>query len=866
MARHGRDEGTEADRRGPEQPSLFGSATEPSESGSRPLTILVDGTALAYRSYFALKRLSTSRGVPTNAVYGFVRALLDLLRTAGAGSEVVVAFDAPGRTVRAEEYEEYKAQRPPMPSDLPQQLGLIKQLVDLLGVPRLELRGTEADDLLATLARRAVEAGRRVEIITSDRDTLQLVSQHVTVRSPDARGPVGPVEVLEKYGVRPDQWVDYRALTGDASDNIPGVPGIGPVAARTLLERYGTLDAVLDELGSIEPARYDKLLSENLDQLHLSRRLSQLMDDVELPADLRLTRAAVDEEGLTELLRALEFGSVLRELGLTEAVEYADEEFGQLLHSLTEEGDGTPWSYGYVLSSERPTAAEVTDLALAHGGSVATAPAPLMEHLQGAVNAPDAKALVVAARRAGADVTPGHDPLLMAYLLDAAATGPEALARRLGAGEWGESATSRAVVGAELLRLLGPRLEGAQLRIYQEVEQPLQTVLAEMELVGIQLDLEVLGALTEQVNQRLEKVEARLREIAEDPTFNVASRDQVAALLFDKLELRAGRRTSTGKLSTAVSALEPLTGQHEAVDLILEHRELAKLAGTYLGPLTSLADEDGRIHTTFQQAVVATGRLSSVNPNLQNIPVRTAIGREVRRAFVATPGYTLLVADYSQIELRILAHMADEPVLTEAFRAGADIHAATAASIFGVPLEEVDGEMRRVAKTINFGVLYGMGPQRLSRELNLAYGQAESFIATYFARYPRVKRFVEETLARGAELGYVETLLGRRRGVLELRSSDRAVREAAERMTFNMPVQGTAADIMKLAMLELAPALAQLDGRLLLQVHDEIVAEVKQERAEEAAERVESIMSQVYPLKVPLLADVKLGANWLEAH
>ena len=829
--------------------------------------MLIDGNSLTYRAFFALPTdLVTASGQVTNAVYGFVRALLDLLRSSGPGSQVAVAFDAPGRTFRAEEYEEYKAQRPPMPADLPQELGIIKQLVDLLGVTRLERRGTEADDLLATLARRAVAAGRRVEIVTSDRDTLQLVSEHVTVRSPDARDPVGPAEVLEKYGVRPDQWVDYRALTGDASDNIPGVPGIGPVAARTLLERYGTLDAVLEEVGSLEPARYDKLIAENLDQLHLSRRLSQLVDDVELPADLSLTRQEVDEEELAELLRALEFGSVLRELGLTEAVEYAGAEFGELRERVAADGDELPWSYGYVLSSERPTAAEVTELALALSGSVGVAPEPLAQQLRGPVNAPDAKGLVVAARRAGADVTPGHDPLLMAYLLDAAASGPEALARRLGAGEWGESAASRAVVGAELLRLLDPQLEGAQLRIYEEVERPLQAVLAEMELAGVQLDVEVLRALTEQVNEQLAQVEARLRDIADDPSFNVASRDQVAALLFDKLKLRAGRRTSTGKLSTAVSALEPLTGQHEAVDLILEHRELAKLTGTYLGPLVNLADENGRIHTTFQQAVVATGRLSSVNPNLQNIPVRTALGREVRRAFVATPGYTLLVADYSQIELRVLAHMADEPVLTESFRAGADIHAATAATIYGVPVEEVDAEMRRVAKTINFGVLYGMGPQRLSRELGLAYGQAESFITTYFARYPRVKRFVEETLARGAELGYVETLLGRRRGVLELRSSDRNVREAAERMTFNMPVQGTAADIMKLAMLELAPALAELDGRLLLQVHDEIVAEVKQERAAEAAERVEAIMSGVYPLKVPLLADVKLGANWLEAQ
>lgn len=830
--------------------------------------MLVDGNALAYRSYFALKRLTTSKGVPTNAVYGFVRALLDLLRTSGAQSQVAVAFDAPGRTFRDEEYEEYKAHRPPMPSDLPQQLGIIKHLLDLLGVPRLEQPGVEADDLLATLTRSAVGTGRRVELVTSDRDALQLVSEHVSVRSPESPRLVGPEEVSSRYGVRPDQWVDYRALTGDASDNIPGVAGIGPVAARTLLQHYGTLDEVLANLEHVEPSRYRQLIEENLGALELSRRLSRMVQDVEPAVAFDLKRRPVQERELTELLRSLEFGSVLRELGLTDAVEYGSAGFEALQREVADNVvAGYPtWSYGYVLSSERPSAAELTDLALAAGGRVGVAEAPLAAKLQGQVNAADAKSLVVAARRAGADVVPGHDPLLMAYLLDAAASGPESLARRLGAGEWGDTALSRAVVGAELLALLGPQLEGPQRRIYEEIELPLQAVLADMELAGVQLDLEVLGALASQVSQRIGEVEERLRDIASDPLFNVASRDQVAELLFDKLGLRAGRKTSTGKLSTAVSALEPLMGQHEAVDLILEHRELAKLKGTYLGPLAELVDEQGRIHTTFQQAVVATGRLSSVNPNLQSVPVRAALGREIRRAFVAAPGHTLLVADYSQIELRVLAHMANEPVLIEAFQAGADIHAATAATIYGVALADVDSDMRRVAKTINFGVLYGMGPQRLARELGVPYARAEAFIATYFARYPRVRAFIDETLARGAELGYVETLLGRRRGVLELRSTDRGVREAAERMTFNMPVQGSAADIMKLAMLQLAPALAELGGKLLLQVHDEIVAEVESSHARAAAERVAGIMAGIYPLRVPLVANVGLGANWLEAR
>ncbi len=834
------------------------------------MTVLIDGNALAYRSYFALKTLTTSKGVPTNAVYGFARALLDILRSSGEGATVAVAFDTRAKTTRAEEYSEYKAHRAPMPADLPQQLGIIKHLLDLLGVPRVEKPGTEADDVLATLAARAQEEGRRVEIVTSDRDALQLVTDHVRVRSPDSRGTIGPAEVLAKYGVRPDQWVDYRALTGDQSDNIPGVAGIGPVAARNLLQQYGSLNAILANLDAVQPPRYAQLIREGREALELSRRLSMLDRAVELPPDLSLERRPAPRTELADLLRQLEFGSVLRELGLTEAVEYEASAFDELQALALVESGGPgatlpTWSYGYLLDGARPTEATITALAIAAGGSVGSAAAPLIESLRGPINAPDAKSLVVAARRHGADVTPGHDPLLMAYLLDAAASGPESLARRLGAGEWGDSAESRAVVGAELLAILYPQLEGAQRRIYEEVEQPLQAVLADMELAGIELDLKVLSDLSEQVDSRLAQVEERLKVIAEDPGFRVASRDQVAKLLFEKLDLRAGKKTSTGKLSTAVSALEPLTGQHEAVDLILEHRELAKLSGTYLGPLAALADENRRVHTTFQQTVVATGRLSSVNPNLQSIPVRSPLGREIRRAFVSALGYRLLVADYSQIELRVLAHMAEEPVLVQAFKDGADIHAATASTIYEVPLEEVDGDMRRVAKTINFGILYGMGPQRLSRELGVPYARADAFINTYFTRYPRIRAFIDETLARGRELGYVETLLGRRRSVLELRSTDRATREAAERMTFNMPVQGSAADIMKLAMLQLAPALAGLGGRLLLQVHDEIVAEVPEGRAAEAAETVRQLMAAVYPLRVPLLAEVGLGPNWLEA-
>ncbi len=839
------------------------------EGGERARrVILVDGHGLAYRSYFAIRELSTSRGVPTNAVYGFTRALLDLLAETKEGDAVVVAFDAPARTFRHDRFEEYKAGRAPTPDDLPQQIATMKRLCDHLGVPRLETPGLEADDLIGTAAVRCAERGLEVEVITSDRDALQLVDEHVRVRAPGAKSALGPAEVEAKYGVRPDQWVDYRALTGDASDNIPGVRGIGPVAARRLLERYGDLDSILARLDEVEPAGYAAKIQEAGDDVTLSRELSRIVTD----ADIEVTpedwsRLAPEKEALTALLRELEFGSVLHELGLAKRVQYEEATWNDLVDAAT----GVAPAYGFVLDHDRPTQAKVTDLALARSGLVATVPRAELEHtvrrLQGSLTAVDAKALTVAARRAGAqDVTPGDDPLLMAYLVDPGNTNPESLARRVGAGEWGADAASRAVVGAELLLAFDERLEGAQRRVYEDVERPLQAVLADMELAGVRVDVPLLQAMSRELGERLEGIEQQVRAIAQDPAFNLASRDQVAWLLFDKLGLRAGRRTATGKVSTAVGSLEPLKGQHDAVDLILEYRELAKLKNTYLDPLPELVDRaTGRLHTTFQQAVVATGRLSSVNPNLQNVPVRTELGREVRRAFIADEGAVLLVADYSQIELRVLAHIAREPKLVDAFDRGEDVHRGTAAVVFGVAPEDVTSSMRRVAKIINFGVLYGMSAQRLSRELDIPFAEADAYIRTYFDRYPRVRAYIDDTLARAREQGYVETLLGRRRYVPDLTSPNRNVREAAERMAYNMPIQGSAADIMKLAMLSLAPALAARGGQLLLQVHDEIVAEVPELAAHEAADEVRTVMANAFALDVPLVADVGIGANWLDA-
>ncbi len=856
---------------GARQGGLFDAQEEPgerAERGAEPAAgeegrgrvVVIDGHGIAYRSYFGVRDLSTSRGQPTNAVYGFVRTLLRLLRE--DGDVVVVAFDAPVPTFRHERFEAYKAGRAPTPEDLPSQIAVIKRFLDLMGVPRMEVPGLEADDLIGTVARRCAELGYRVEVVTSDRDALQLVDEQVRVRSPDRAEAMGPSEVEARYGVRPDQWIDYRALTGDSSDNLPGVKGIGPVAARTLLERYGSLDEILEDLDAVEPTSYARKIRDGLEDLRLSRELSTIRTDAGIEVEpAAWQRRGRDLEALTELLQELEFGSVLHELGLTQRTEYRTVAWGELAP------DG---AVGFALDGERATAASLTDLALARDGAVARAEDEAARRAVLGRDAPltacDAKALVVVARRMGFPAEPGDDPLLIAYLLDPSGASPERLARRHGAGEWGTDAVRRAVVTAELLRILGPRLTGAQREVYERLERPLQTVLASMELAGVRLDVDLLRRQSEALAGSIEAIETRIRELAGDPSFNVNSRDQVAWLLFEKLGLRAGRRTSTGKRSTAVSALEPLRSEHDAVEMILEHRELSKLKSTYLDPLPGLVDpRTGRLHTTFNQAVVATGRLSSTNPNLQNIPVRTALGREIRRAFIAGEGKALLVADYSQIELRVLAHVADEPVLIEAFQRGEDIHRRTAAEVYGVVPEEVTAEMRRRAKVVNFGILYGMGPRRLSADLDIELAEAERTIATYFERYPRVRAYIDHTLASCREVGYVETLLGRRRQIPDIHSPNRNAREYAERTAYNMPIQGGAADVMKLAMLRLAPELEALDGRLLLQVHDEVVAEVPAEMVEEAAEITRAAMAGAYPLKVPLLADVGTGPNWLEA-
>jgi DNA polymerase-1 len=816
--------------------------------------LLVDGHHLAYRTFHALKGLTTSRGEPVQAVYGFAKSLLKALKE--DGDAVIVVFDAKAPSFRHEAYEGYKAGRAPTPEDFPRQLALIKELVDLLGLARLEVPGYEADDVLASLAKKAEKEGYEVRILTADRDLHQLLSDRIHVLHPEGY-LITPAWLWEKHGLRPDQWADYRALTGDESDNLPGVKRIGEKTARKLLEEWGSLERLLKNLDRLRPAIREKILAR-MDDLKLSWDLAKVRTDLPLEVDFAKRREP-DRERLRAFLERLEFGSLLHEFGLLESPKALEE---------------APWPppegafVGFVLSRKEPMWADLLALAAAREGRVHRAPEPYkalrdLKEARGLL----AKDLSVLALREGLGLPPGDDPMLLAYLLDPSNTTPEGVARRYG-GEWTEEAGERAALSERLFANLWGRLEGEErlLWLYREVERPLSAVLAHMEATGVRLDVAYLRALSLEVAEEIARLEAEVFRLAGHP-FNLNSRDQLERVLFDELGLPAiGKTEKTGKRSTSAAVLEALREAHPIVEKILQYRELTKLKSTYIDPLPDLIHpRTGRLHTRFNQTATATGRLSSSDPNLQNIPVRTPLGQRIRRAFIAEEGWLLVALDYSQIELRVLAHLSGDENLIRVFREGRDIHTETASWMFGVPREAVDPLMRRAAKTINFGVLYGMSAHRLSQELAIPYEEAQAFIGRYFQSFPKVRAWIEKTLEEGRRRGYVETLFGRRRYVPDLQARVKSVREAAERMAFNMPVQGTAADLMKLAMVKLFPRLEEAGGRMLLQVHDELVLEAPKERAEAVARLAKEVMEGVYPLAVPLEVEVGMGEDWFSA-
>jgi DNA polymerase I len=826
---------------------------------------LVDGNNLAYRAFYALpEELATSEGFSTNALLGFANMLFKLLadyRPKG----VAVAWDT--RPVhRTELLETYKIERKPMPDLLREQFPYFRPIVEAFGYRNLEFEGWEADDVIATLAHRADEAGIKTTVVSTDRDAFQLVSDNIALMM-TPRGVTDvhvytPERVELRLGIRPDQVPDFIGLKGDASDNIPGVPGIGDKTAGQLIAQYGSLEEVLAHVDDLTPAR-SKAIAEHAEQALGAKQLATMRRDLELDCDpAELVLSPPDRSQLKEMFRQFEFRNLLNRVDeLDEALPAA---------SLRPTGVEVPWreeasnslllGHGLVAVS-----GENGRIAAAAGEEVVVSPRPT--RLDGELVVHDAKSL-------RAEVV--DDTMILAYLIEPgrAEYALDDLAAEYGVElvpvpEAEEETAALVRHAAATLRLRDPLLERVRERgeepLYREIELPLTEVLAAMEATGVKVDTYRMGEITARLADQVEELEARSYELAGEE-FMLGSTQQVARILFEKLELTPGRKGKTG-YSTDTRVLRSIRGEHEIVGVIEEWREYSKLLNTYLGPLPSMIGEDGRLHTTFNQTVAATGRLSTTSPNLQAIPIRTELGREIRSAFVAETGHKLLSADYSQVELRILAHVSGEPKLREAFEAGEDIHAATAAEVLGKERSTLTKDERNVAKMVNFGIIYGISAFGLSENLEIPREEAQAYIDAYLARFPHVQDFIQRTIEQAKRDGYVTTLLGRRRPVPEIRASNRQTRSLGERLAVNSVMQGTAADVIKKAMVSIHRRLREEGraARLVLQVHDELLLEVPDAEVSAAKDLVREEMCGAYPLDPPLEVDVGVGDDWHEA-
>jgi DNA polymerase-1 len=898
-----------------------------------PTLTLIDGSGFVFRAYHALPHLSTTRGRSTNAVYGFTTMLLKALRE-HAPTHVALVLDAGRKSFRTEIDPSYKANRPEAPDDLKEQFPLVRDVARALAVPLLEEPGFEADDVIATLARRAREAGFEVVVVTGDKDFAQLVDEQLSLYDPmaDASGRggwTGPAEVEKKLGVRPDQVIEYMAILGDKIDNIPGIPGIGEVTAAALVRRFGTVDEMLrraDEIPAAVARGGEKLKEKivaNAERIRTNRALVTLRADLSLPwAPEAFARRAPDDPGVRALFTELEFSRLLKDLPAPPPAPRS-EKAEQVLDASALSAMAAALQVAPsiavrpVLSGDAPRTDAPVGFALAGGArafyvplghhylgapaqvspaALAGAIAPLVDGSR-PVHAHDRKAALHALARLGLSLPErGLDTDLASRLLIPTRREhalPDVARERLGnelprdpsggdaarkservppEGVEVERTAAWAAAGAAAIVDLAPALERALAeegleRLHREVEAPLVRVLFEMERAGILVDRSAMAGMSEEFGRAMEDLEARIHSAA-GHSFNVASTRDLAQVLFTELGLPVLKKLKTGP-STDQDVLEKLAEQHELPRLVLEHRSLAKLKGTYVDALPQLVDPaDGRIHTTFHQAGAATGRLSSSDPNLQNIPVRTELSRRIRAAFVAPPGFRLLSADYSQIELRILAHYSGDPALLEAFRAREDVHTRTAAETFGVPAGEVTADQRRVAKVLNFGIAYGLSAFGLAQRLDLPGAHAQGIIDRYFARYAGVKAYVERAVDEARAKGESRTLFGRVRSMPDLASRNPGLRGAAERTAINTPIQGTAADIVKLAMIRVDRALREerRSARLLLQVHDELVLEVPEAELAPVEALVRREMAAAADLAVPLEVEVGHGHSWAEAH
>ena len=891
--------------------------------------VLVDGSSYLYRAFHALPPLTTSTGQPVGAIRGVISMLNKLADSTGA-ERMVVVFDASGKTFRDDMYAEYKANREKMPDELREQIEPLHSIIRALGFPLLAVPGVEADDVIGTLAKQAEAAGEEVLISTGDKDLAQLVTDQVTLVNTMSDSTLTPIGVEEKFGVPPERMIDFLALTGDSVDNVPGIPKCGPKTAAKWLNAYGSLDGVVESAESIG-GKIGETLREHLHVLPLSKALVTIKTDCELPVGLeQLARSAPDLEQLTALYTDLELNQFLKRIQQSPVVNETSLATPEAIET-SYELVTTPERLTFWMDQCRQAKifaldTETTSLVARHAKLVGVSLSCMagqacyipVGHVEGKQLDMTPVLFALSGLFADRDLTMvGHnlkydltiletvgllpqcrlaDTMLMSYVLDAAAGrhDMDSLAKRL----LGVETTSYEDVcgkGAKQIRFDEVALESAShyasedaditLRlynqfverlnqvpslqsIYQELELPVMQILREMENHGALLDVDILNAQSVTLGVRLEQLESEAQALAGRP-FNLASPKQLQEILFDELQLPVLKKTPKGAPSTNEEVLQELALDYPLPKLLIEHRSLSKLKGTYTDRLPGDCDPaDGRVHTSFHQAVTSTGRLSSSDPNLQNIPIRTEEGRRIRKAFIAPDGWSVMAADYSQIELRIMAHLSGDKSLVDAFARGDDIHRATAAEVFDLEPMFVTDEQRRRAKAINFGLIYGMSAFGLARQLGIERAEAAAYIDRYFERYPGVRHYMDSTRAMAHEKGYVETVYGRRLTLPDIHARQVPVRQAAERAAINAPMQGTAADIIKRAMLRVHQALAtsNLGCHLLLQVHDELVFEVRDRDLDPARQLIRLEMEAAAELSVPLVVDIGSGDSWFEAH
>ena len=887
---------------------------------SRPRLFLIDGSSYIYRAFYAIGHLSNSKGLPTNAIYGFTQMLLKVLKE-HQPDHIAIALDSRAPTFRSQVYKEYKANRPAMPENLSLQIPYIKKIIEGYRIATLEAEGFEADDLIGTVAK-AVESKANVVIITGDKDMLQLVSDRVLVYDTLKEKKFGIDEVMGRFGVKPEQVVEVMGLAGDAIDNIPGIPGIGEKTAMTLIKNFKSIDNLLAHVDQVPQAKLREKLVTYGEVAKLSRELATICTDAPVTVQLEhFVLPSADIQSLREIFKELEFSKLLKDLPEEKKAYEEDyrliteqKEFSTLLEELSRVA---LFSIDLETNSPYPMWADLVGISLAYaphqayyvpvGHQPEKAPEQLslswvLEQLKPILENPTIKKVGqnikyewIVLKRYGIELQGIQcDTMVASYLLnptkhnhnlgeiardyldrtmtdykEVVGTGGKALtfdqvelerARDYSCGD--------ADVTLQISHLLLPKIaEGGLQHLYEQVEIPLVTVLAKMEMSGVKIDVDLLRDFSKEVEGQLQQKMECIYQLAGE-MFNINSSQQLGKILFEKLRLPVVKKTKTG-YSTDVDVLTKLSLQHDLPLEVLSYRNLTKLKSTYIDALPKLIHpKTGRIHTSYNQTVTATGRLSSSDPNLQNIPIRTEEGNRIRQAFIPEEGWRIISVDYSQIELRILAHVSQDEVLVQAFREDEDIHARTASGLFSVPMDKVTPAMRREAKVINFGILYGMSSYGLSQQLGVEPKVAQAYIDEYFRKYTGVKAYINQSLEEAKERGYVSTLLHRRRYLPDIHSLSTPVRQATERMAINTPLQGTAADIIKLAMIRIQNRIEEqaLSAKMIMQVHDELVFEILEGEIKKVCPLIQQEMEAVMPLSVPLKVSVYSGKNWAEAH